>query len=127
MASARSRSGIWYLFVVAVASVCSRSGICLLSQCHLLESKGGGSDRNGAPMAARQGGLRAISIVSRLRSLAFQLVMATSLDETLLATGDLTDSSTGRTHYGDVRATNFNIVLTSTSTDIGQLLIFNIG
>jgi len=64
---------------------------------------------------------RAISIVSRLRSLAFQLVMATSLDETYPLRGTL------QIVQRDVRATNFNIVPTSTSTDIGQLLIINIG
>ena len=71
---------------------------------------------------------RAISIVSRLRSLAFQLVMATSLDETypLRRTLQIVQRDVA-THYGDVRATNFNIVPTSTSTDIGQLLIINIG
>ena len=45
---------------------------------------------------------RAISIVSRLRSLAFQLAMDNSLDGTYPATaGGRTDSPMGRTHYGD--------------------------
>ena len=71
---------------------------------------------------------RAISIASRLRSFAFQLAIATSLDETYPLRGTLqTVQRDVRTSYGDVHATNFNIVPTSTSTDIGQLLIINIG
>ena len=66
---------------------------------------------------------RAISIVSILRSFSLSVgdAMDNSLDETYPLRGTL------QIVQRDVRATNFNIGPTSTSTDIGQLLVINIG